>query len=68
MAAVRPVVSLSVGILMFCTDEMKEQPPLLPLLGTEKEEESIESFYPRGRRQQGYCYRDLGRRKKQDVR
>lgn len=44
MAAVRSLDSVSVAILMFCTDEMKEQPPLLLLLGVEEEEKSKESF------------------------
>lgn len=37
MAAVRSLFSIAVAVLMFCTDEMKEQPPLLLLLRMEKE-------------------------------
>lgn len=37
-------LSIAVAVLMFYTGEMEEEPPLLLLLGVEKEEKSIESF------------------------
>lgn len=68
MAVVRSLFSIAVDVLMFCTDEMKEQPPPLLLLVLVTEAKSIESFYSRDRGQQGYCYRDLGRGNKQGER
>lgn len=41
MAAVRYLFSTAVAVLMFCIDEMEEQPCLLLLLGVEKEENNI---------------------------
>lgn len=65
---VRSLFSIAVAVLMFYTDEMREQSTLLLLLlGMEKEVKSVESFYPRDRGWQGYCHRDLGRGNKQEA-